>query len=224
MGDSGWTTHWGGGLSANVIGVITVKGTRTIDIHRLEVPPPQRRIDIRHMGATIIRIPTIMIDNTMISNGEPEPTNTEIGPNPRMIDTIHEETMMITTSHEDDEWMAINFEWYVEETFKRLIANILSEPHIMFTNTPLSRQSCMSFDAQPSMYDPTLVYMAILLIGGMVCHRFGVNPFQILMMLNLLRRGGGARFGYGAYQGFGRGFGFGRQRYGFGRRGRGGYY
>ncbi|KAL3827196.1 hypothetical protein ACHAXA_006751 [Cyclostephanos tholiformis] len=70
----------------------------------------------------------------------------------------------------------------------------------------------------PSMYDPTLVYMAILLIGGMVCHRFGVNPFQILMMLNLLRRGGGARFGYGAYQGFGRGFGFGRQRYGFGRR------
>lgn len=62
--------------------------------------------------------------------------------------------------------------------------------------------------------------MTILLIGGIICHRFGVNPFQVLMMLNLLnRRGGGARFGYGG--GFG---GFGRQRYGFGRRGRGGGY
>lgn len=64
--------------------------------------------------------------------------------------------------------------------------------------------------------------MTILLIGGIICHRFGVNPFQVLMMLNLLnRRGGGARYPGG---GFGRFGGFGRQRYGFGRRGRGGGY
>jgi hypothetical protein len=101
----------------------------------------------------------------------------------------------------------------------------MSEAHIMFTNTPRSRKSFTSFDAQPSLSDPSLVYMGLLLMGGMVCHRYGINPFQALMMLNLLqRRGGGARFGYGAYQGGGGGFGFGRQRYGFGRRGRGGYY
>jgi len=80
------------------------------------------------------------------------------------------------------------------------------------------------------LHDGSLISMTILLIGGIICHRFGVNPFQVLMMLNLLnRRGGGARFGYGAYPGgaggFGRfGGGFGRQRYGFGRRGRGGGY
>jgi hypothetical protein len=84
----------------------------------------------------------------------------------------------------------------------------------------------LSYRAQPSLHDGSLVSMAILLVGGMICHRFGVNPFQAMMMLNLLqRRGGGARFGYGAYQGGGGvGFGFGRQRFGFGRRGRGGYY
>ncbi|KAL3784455.1 hypothetical protein ACHAW5_004015 [Stephanodiscus triporus] len=88
------------------------------------------------------------------------------------------------------------------------------------------RRSGTNFQ-MPSLYDGTLVSLAILLIGGMICHRFGINPVQALMILNLLqRRGGGGRFGYGAYQGGGGGFGFGlgRQRYGFGRRGRGGYY
>jgi hypothetical protein len=77
----------------------------------------------------------------------------------------------------------------------------------------------------PNLYDGSLISMTILVIGGMICHRFGVNPFQVLMMLNLLNRrgGGGVRFGYGGFGGFGGGFG--RQRYGFGRRGgRGGGY
>jgi hypothetical protein len=92
-------------------------------------------------------------------------------------------------------------------------------------NTPRPRRSSSSYRAQPSLYDGSLVSMAIILVGGMICHRLGVNPVQAVMMLNLLqRRGGGARFGYGAYQGGGGGFGFGRQRFGFGRRGRGGYY
>ena len=66
-----------------------------------------------------------------------------------------------------------------------------------------------------------------MLIAGVVCHRFGLNPFQVMMMLNLMQGRGGRRgiggLGYGGYQGgLGGGFGgFGRRRYG---RGRGGFY
>ena len=79
--------------------------------------------------------------------------------------------------------------------------------------------------------------MAIMLIVGFVCHRFGLNPFQVMYFVNLMQGGRGGhrgmgRFGYGGFRGgMGGGFGgggfgggFGRRRYGMGRRGRGGFY
>lgn len=76
--------------------------------------------------------------------------------------------------------------------------------------------------AQPNLYDGSLLSMAIIMVITLVCRRIGVNPFQVLWMLNMAnRRGHGGvhrrmgGFGYGAYPGGG-GFGFGRRR-GFGR-------
>mmetsp|Transcript_41467 Transcript_41467/g.71004 ORF Transcript_41467/g.71004 Transcript_41467/m.71004 type:complete len:540 (+) Transcript_41467:86-1705(+) len=88
----------------------------------------------------------------------------------------------------------------------------------------------------PNLFDGSMVSMGILFIIGIVCQRFGVNPFHVMGMLNVMQ-GRGRRWGYGAYQGrglggmggmgggfgFGRGYGFGR-RGGFPPRGRAGYY
>ena len=77
----------------------------------------------------------------------------------------------------------------------------------------------------PNLYDGSLVSMGILLAVWFACNRLGVNPFHALMMLNVMQGRGRRGRGYGGYGGMGGGgFGFGRQRYGMGRRGRGGFY
>ena len=66
--------------------------------------------------------------------------------------------------------------------------------------------------------------MAILFIIGSICHRFGINPFHLFMMLNMAQnrgrvrqRGGIYAGGFGRY-GAGGGFRFGVGRNRFGRR------
>mmetsp|Transcript_28088 Transcript_28088/g.57537 ORF Transcript_28088/g.57537 Transcript_28088/m.57537 type:complete len:466 (+) Transcript_28088:150-1547(+) len=80
----------------------------------------------------------------------------------------------------------------------------------------------------PNLFDGSMISLALLLIIGSVCRYFGVNPFQVFWLLNLMQRrhgghhhGGFRMGGFGGYGGYGGGFG--RHRYGFGR-GRGGYY
>ena len=63
--------------------------------------------------------------------------------------------------------------------------------------------------------------MAILIVIGLTCHQLGINPMQVMMMLNMMngrgRYGGGMRYG-GGYGGGGFGGGFGRNRFRRGRR------
>eukprot|EP00571_Detonula_confervacea_P004705 CAMPEP_0172312982 /NCGR_PEP_ID=MMETSP1058-20130122/19000_1 /TAXON_ID=83371 /ORGANISM="Detonula confervacea, Strain CCMP 353" /LENGTH=459 /DNA_ID=CAMNT_0013026551 /DNA_START=93 /DNA_END=1473 /DNA_ORIENTATION=+ len=48
---------------------------------------------------------------------------------------------------------------------------------------PPRRQRSTSYQ-MPNLYDGSLASMAILLVIGIVCHRFGINPFQAMWMLN----------------------------------------
>mmetsp|Transcript_10180 Transcript_10180/g.21027 ORF Transcript_10180/g.21027 Transcript_10180/m.21027 type:complete len:434 (-) Transcript_10180:146-1447(-) len=65
------------------------------------------------------------------------------------------------------------------------------------------------------LFDGSLQSMAILAGIAYLCHRNGINPFQAIMMLNMI--GGGGRRRYGG--GFGGGYG----RRGYGQRRRGGF-
>ncbi|KAL7548718.1 hypothetical protein ACHAWF_011986 [Thalassiosira exigua] len=87
---------------------------------------------------------------------------------------------------------------------------------------PPPRRRSTSY-GMPNLFDGSLISMAVLFVIGMVCHRFGINPFHLMWMLNMMQRRGGhhRRMGYGAYPGGGMGgmggFGFGRRR-GYGAR------
>lgn len=65
----------------------------------------------------------------------------------------------------------------------------------------------------PNLFDGSFTSMIILFAIGTICHRFGVNPFQIFWLLQAMQRGGRHYHGYGGFGG-----GFGRRR--VGRRGR----
>ncbi len=65
----------------------------------------------------------------------------------------------------------------------------------------------------PNLFDGSFTSMIILFAIGTICHRFGVNPFQIFWLLQAMQRGGRHYHGYGGFGG-----GFGRRR--MGRRGR----
>ena len=73
------------------------------------------------------------------------------------------------------------------------------------------------------MFDGSMASMAILIVIGLTCHYFGINPMQVMMMLNMMNGrgrhyGGGIRYG-GGYGGGGFGGGFGRRnRFRRGRR------
>ena len=89
---------------------------------------------------------------------------------------------------------------------------------------PRGRRQSTSYH-MPNLHDGSMLSIAIFLGIGFICHRFGINPFQVFFMLNLMQgRGRRGRMGYGGYGGGfgggfgGGGFGFGRQRFGYGRR------
>jgi len=63
----------------------------------------------------------------------------------------------------------------------------------------------------PNLFDGSSTSMVLMLGIGFICHRFGVNPFQVFAMLRMAQ--GGNRYGYGGFRG-GFGGGFGRPRYG----------
>lgn len=85
--------------------------------------------------------------------------------------------------------------------------------------TRSTRRSSSTYH-MPNLFDGSFSSMTILFIIGTICHRFGVNPFQIFWLLQAMQRGGGRHnhHGHGGYGGFGIGGGFGRRR--IGRRGR----
>jgi len=72
----------------------------------------------------------------------------------------------------------------------------------------------------PNLFDGSFSSMIILFIIGTICHRFGINPFQIFWLLQAMQRGGRHHQGYGGFGGFGGMGGFGRRRVRVGRRGR----
>jgi len=84
------------------------------------------------------------------------------------------------------------------------------EPH----QTRSTRRSSSTYH-MPNLFDGSFTSMIILFIIGTICHRFGVNPFQIFWLLQAMQRGGQHHHGYGGFGGMG---GFGRRR--MGRRGR----
>lgn len=86
--------------------------------------------------------------------------------------------------------------------------------------TQSTRRSSTTYHI-PNLFDGSFTSMIILFIIGTICHRFGVNPFQIFWLLQATQRGGRHHHGgYGGYGGFGGMGGFGRRRVRVGRRGR----
>ncbi|KAL7503759.1 hypothetical protein ACHAXN_001511 [Cyclotella atomus] len=98
-----------------------------------------------------------------------------------------------------------------------------------YSERPRSRSSRSSF-GMPNLFDGSFQSMGILFIIGVVCHRLGINPGQVLFMLNMANRRGGVHrpggmygrrgFGAGGFGGAGVGpgvgfrFGGGRNRFG----------
>mmetsp|Transcript_5626 Transcript_5626/g.9226 ORF Transcript_5626/g.9226 Transcript_5626/m.9226 type:complete len:408 (-) Transcript_5626:940-2163(-) len=66
----------------------------------------------------------------------------------------------------------------------------------------------------PNLFDGSFTSLIILFIISTICHRFGVNPFQVFWILQAMQRGGRHHHGYGGYGGFGGGFGRRRVRRG----------
>merc|ERR1712232_245342 len=76
---------------------------------------------------------------------------------------------------------------------------------------PRQRRTSRTSYHMPNLFDGSSTSMVLMLGIGFICHRFGINPFQVFAMLRMAQ--GGNRYGYGGFRG-GFGGGFGRPRYG----------
>ncbi len=83
-----------------------------------------------------------------------------------------------------------------------------------------SRRTSSRTYHMPNLFDGSFTSLIIMFIIGTICHRFGINPFQVFWLLRAMQGGGRHHHGYpmGGYGGFGGGFGGRRGR--MGRRGR----
>jgi tetratricopeptide (TPR) repeat protein len=88
-------------------------------------------------------------------------------------------------------------------------------------NSYRSSWSLSSFSIA-NLFDGSLPSMAILLGIAYICHKYGINPFQVILMLNMI--GGGRRHRGGMYYGGGGGGFGGGMRYGGGGGGRRRYW